>query len=837
MMQRLTAVSQRENDPLTIRRGQALALVLLLFLSVTVLQGALDFALRRDLRVALNTAIGLTLFALVYAINRSGRVRLAVLLLLTGGILSVINVAIGARTPVPAIYYLGLVVVIAAAFGGPYDPLVWAAAISFVPLVINLLIYGTPLAPTTTIVLPDGAKLPSILVQELIALSLLWLLAGTAHLASRLLNQLLDESRAATDQAIAANHSLRLSEERFSKVFHASPIAISISTFVDGRCIDLNDSYLAMSGYRREEIVGRTANELQTWADPDDREKVVQTLRTQRSIRDMEVGFRTKSGAIRDLLLSAELVDLNGETCLLSILHDITARKQAEVALRESEERYRLISENTSDLIAIFDQAGHFYYASPSHQQTLGYDPATLIGRPVVDRMHPDDIEPVRQASLQSRAGGVRGASQVTFRYRHADGSWRWLEASAAITVRQDAPFVISVGRDVTERRRLEAQFQQSQKMESIGRLAGGVAHDFNNLLTVMTGYGEIARENLSPADPAREDLGELLKAAERATILTRQLLAFARKQAIEPRVLNLNDLIVDMGRLLRRLIGEDVELIAHPAPDLDQVKVDRGQIEQVIVNLAINARDAMPGGGKLTIETKNVSLDTLYAQQHLEISAGDYVMLAVSDTGVGMDAEVQSHLFEPFFTTKAAGKGTGLGLATCYGIIKQHGGSIGVYSEVGLGTSFKIYLPRIIAPSEAIAQRDHTDGLPRGAETVLLVEDEVSVRALAARVLRVQGYSVIEAANGDEALALIHDQGAAGIDLLLTDVIMPQVGGRELAARLTALLPRLKVLYMSGYTDDAIVHHGRLEPGIVFLVKPFSPGALARKVREVLDT
>ncbi|HET9223584.1 MAG TPA: PAS domain S-box protein, partial [Roseiflexaceae bacterium] len=638
------------------------------------------------------------------------------------------------------------------------------------------------------------------------------------------------------DQAIAANQLLRQSEERFAKVFHFSPVAIGIATLVDGRFIDVNQHFVQLTGYAHDDIVGGSTSGLDVWSDAETRASIVQRLYQHQPIRDIEATCHAPVGAIRQVLFSAELIDLSGEPCGLIMFYDTTERRQAEAALRESEERYRLISENTSDLIAIFDQAGHFYYASPSHQQTLGYDPATLIGRPVIDLMHPDDIEPVRQANLQSRAGGAGGSSPVTFRYRHADGSWRWLEASAAITVRQDTPFVISVGRDVTERRRLETQFQQSQKMESIGRLAGGLAHDFNNLLTVMTGYGEIARENLSPTDPAREDLGELLQAAERATGLTRQLLAFARKQAIEPRVLNLNDLIVDMGRLLRRLIGEDVELLTHPAPDLDQVKVDRGQIEQVIVNLAINARDAMPEGGKLTIETKNASLDALYAQQHLEISAGDYVMLAVSDTGVGMDAEVQSHLFEPFFTTKPAGKGTGLGLATCYGIIKQHGGSIGVYSEVGLGTSFKIYLPRIIAPSEAIAQRNHTDGLPRGAETVLLVEDEVSVRALAARVLRAQGYNVIEAANGDEALALAHDQDAAGIDLLLTDVIMPQVGGRELAARLTALLPRLKVLYMSGYTDDAIVHHGRLEPGIVFLVKPFSPGGLARKVREVLD-
>jgi PAS domain S-box-containing protein len=833
MMRRLTTISPRENDPLTIRRGQALALVLPLFLVITGVLGSLDLALRRDYRVALNTLVGLGLFVLVYAVNRSGHVRLAVKLLLWGGIIAVINNAVIVGTPLPSIYFLGLVVVLAAAFGGPYAPLIWAATISLVPFTVNLLIYGTLLAPTTTIVLPDGARLPSILVQEVIAVSLFWMFAGTAYLASRLLNQLLDESGAATGQMIAANQSLRLSEERFAKVFHASPIAIAISTFVDGRFIDLNDSYLEMSGYRREEIVGHTAIELQTWADPDGREKVVRTLRDERSIRDMEVAFRTKSGAIRDLLLSVELVDLGGETCILSMLHDITVRKQAEAALRASEERYRLITENTSDLIAVLDSQSRVIYLSPSHRQALGVDPDTLVGTRWMDQIHPDDRAFVNLLWEKLLTDGMASA---TFRHRHADGSWRWLESSATVTTSQKPPYIVTVARDVTERKRLEAQFQQAQKMEGIGRLAGGVAHDFNNLLTVMTGYGEMAREMLPTADPVREDLDELLKAAERATDLTRQLLAFARKQAIEPRVLNLNDLILDTGRLLRRLIGEDIELVTHPAPDLGLVRVDPGQIEQVLVNLAINARDAMPGGGKLTIETRNAALDDLYAQQRLETSAGAYVLLAISDTGVGMDAEVQSHLFEPFFTTKAAGKGTGLGLATCYGIVKQHGGAIGVYSEVDQGTTFKIYLPRAVAPLRDSPRREGVEGLPRGAETVLLVEDEVSVRALAARVLRAQGYTVLEAADGDEALALARELGGATIDLLLTDVIMPQTGGRALADRLVALLPSVKVLYMSGYTDDAIVHHGRLEPGIAFLHKPFSPAGLARKVREVLD-
>ena len=958
MMQRLLAVSPQGNDRLAVRRGQALALVLLLLLIITASLGVLDFALRRDQRVAINTIVGLALFTLVYAINRSGRVRLALAILLFGGILAVINAAVSAGTPIPSIYYLGMIVVLAAAFGRPNDPLIWASAISLVPIVINLLIYGTPLAPAATIALPEGSTLPSLLVQELIAVSLLWMLASTAYIASRLLNQLLDESRAATDQAIAASQSLRQSEERFakvfqfspvaigiaaladgrfidvnehfleltgythdqviggstigldvwsdahkrapivqalrthqpvrdieatcrsrsgvvrqvlvsaelidlsgepcalimfydtterrqveaalrqseerfSKVFHASSAAISITSLVEGYVVDVNDRFLHLFGYQRPEVVGRTVFELQIWADLNDRARLVQALRDSRSILDREIRIRTRAGEARDALASFELIDLGGEPYMVSLLYDITERKQAEAALRASEERYRLITEHSGDLIAVFDRDGRYVYASPSHERTLARAPADLIGQHETDFVHPDDIVAVRGIIARLRS---EETIQATFRFCHADGSWRWLDASMTLTAQQGDTYAISVARDVTERKRLEAQFQQAQKMDGIGRLAGGVAHDFNNLLTVMTGYGEMARETLSPADPAREDLGELLKAAERATDLTRQLLAFARKQPIEPRILNLNDLIVDMGRLLRRLIGEDIELVTHPSPELGQARADPGQIEQVIVNLAINARDAMPQGGKLTIETRNATLDDLYARQHLEVSAGAYVLLAISDTGIGMDAEVQSHLFEPFFTTKAAGKGTGLGLATCYGIVKQHGGAIGVYSEVGHGTTFKIYLPRAIAPARESARRDNADGLPRGVETVLLVEDEVSVRALAARVLRIQGYTVIEAANGDEALALALHSGRT-IDLLLTDVIMPQIGGKALADRLTQLLPGVRVLFMSGYTDDAIIHHGRLEPGIAFLHKPFSPAALARKVREALDT
>ncbi len=390
----------------------------------------------------------------------------------------------------------------------------------------------------------------------------------------------------------------------------------------------------------------------------------------------------------------------------------------------------------------------------------------------------------------------------------------------------------------VKELRRAQEQLVQSQKMESIGRLAGGVAHDFNNLLTPILGYAQLGIMALPQGEGRlRTSLVEIQKAAERASNLTRQLLAFSRRQIIEPKVVSLNELILNMDKMLRRLIGEDIELTTLPCKDLGLVKVDPGQIEQVVMNLVVNARDAMPNGGKLTIETGNEFLGPEYAERTPDVTPGEYVMLAVSDTGIGMTEYVKAHVFEPFFTTKEAGKGTGLGLATCYGIIKQNGGHIAVYSEVGKGTTMKVYLPRVYQQAERFAQPEDSSQMPRGKETVLLVEDDTSVRALAARVLREQGYTVLEASNGREAIQIAQEHASQEIHLLLADVVMPQMGGRELAVQLKATRPGIRVLFTSGYTDDAIVRHGVLDPEVAFTHKPFSPTSLARKVREVLDS
>jgi signal transduction histidine kinase len=380
-----------------------------------------------------------------------------------------------------------------------------------------------------------------------------------------------------------------------------------------------------------------------------------------------------------------------------------------------------------------------------------------------------------------------------------------------------------------------EAQLRQSQKMEAVGQLAGGVAHDFNNIVAVIMLQSELLLTQLDQSDNSRRRVEEIRKASHRAASLTQQLLAFSRKQVLQPKVLDLNVIVSDLDRMLRRLIGEHIEFLTMPEAGLGQVKADRSQLEQVVMNLAINARDAMPGGGKLAIETANVELDENYAAHHIGVEPGHYVMLGVSDTGSGMDAQTQARIFEPFFTTKEQGKGTGLGLSTVYGIVKQSGGHIWVYSEADWGTTFKVYLPRLDQVVESALPGEAQAALPQGTETILLVEDEEMIRKAAREILEVNGYLVLEASGGDEALMLGRaHQGR--IQLLMTDVVMPQMNGRELAERLVRLRPELKVLYMSGYTDDAIIHHGVLGEGIAFLEKPFTAKALTHKVRELLD-
>jgi PAS domain S-box-containing protein len=528
---------------------------------------------------------------------------------------------------------------------------------------------------------------------------------------------------------------------------------------------------------------------------------------------------------------TAELVKANQE-----LQEQIAERQRAEAALLTERNLLRTLIDNIPDRIYVKDTQSRFVLVNMATVQYLqASDPEQVLGKTDIEFFPP---EWVAQFAADEQAIIQSGQALVNKEERGIDretGTEAW-SLTTKVPVRDahgQITGLVGINRDITGRKRLEAQFLHAQKMEGIGRLAGGVAHDFNNLLTAITGYAELARDGLDPADPLYGDIQAILQAANRAASLTYQLLVFARKQVLEQQVLELNQLVLNLEKLLRRLIGEDIELVTLTESDLWPVKADANQIEQVLLNLAINARDAMPTGGKLTIETANVLLDAAYAQQHLGVTAGPYVMLAVSDTGVGMQPEVQAQVFEPFFTTKEVGKGSGLGLATCYGIVKQHGGHIAVYSEVAHGTTFKIYLPR----TTEVDDLQIMEALPMalgGSETVLLVEDEQAVRQLAARVLRQHGYTVLEAASGSEALR-VSGEYTGVIDLLLTDVVMPQMGGAVLAERLRDAYPRLKVLFMSGYTDQTIVHHSLLEPGVAFMQKPFAPMLLARKVREVL--
>jgi PAS domain S-box-containing protein len=528
---------------------------------------------------------------------------------------------------------------------------------------------------------------------------------------------------------------------------------------------------------------------------------------------------------------TAELLHANAE-----LQEQISERRRAEDALMAERNLLRTLIDNVPDQIYVKDNQSRFVLANSATVQYLNASsPDDLLGKTDFDFFSAEQATQFlndEQMVIRSGQPLVNQEESVIDKQTGAEISTLNTKVPVCDTHGQVIGLV-GINRDITERKRLEAQFLQAQKMESIGRLAGGVAHDFNNLLTVITGYVELARDMLEPDTPLNSDLNAIRDAADRAAALTRQLLAFARKQILDPQILNLNELVLNLDKLLRRLIGEDIELVTLAAPDLWAVKADANQIEQILVNLAINARDAMPDGGKLTIETANVVLDEAYARHHMSVSAGFYVMLAVSDTGVGIPPEMQAQVFEPFFTTKQAGKGTGLGLATCYGIVRQHGGHIWLYSEVGQGTSFKVYLPRTMELADTHAYQ-MTEPLLVGDETVLLVEDEAAVRDLAVRVLRQLGYTVLEATDGVDALRVVGEYPVA-IDLLLTDVVMPQLGGAVLVERLRETHPRLKVLFMSGYTDHTIIRHSLLDPGVAFLQKPFAPELLARKVREVL--
>ncbi|MBI5602553.1 MAG: PAS domain S-box protein [Deltaproteobacteria bacterium] len=633
-----------------------------------------------------------------------------------------------------------------------------------------------------------------------------------------------------------AEAALRHTEQRYRTLFEEAPAMYVIMFNKGGIPIiaDCNELFLKTLRYPRAEVVNRPLADFYT---PASRYHLLEGGGYQRALKnqclDEERELVTSDGHIVHTLLRA-LPEVNADGHVYgtrAMFVNITERKQAEA------ERERLMAaiEQAGENVFITDPEGTIQYVNPAFETVTGYTREEALGRnPRLLKSGQQDEVFYRELWETISAGRTWKGRMIN---RRKDGKLYTEEATISPVRDEDGRIVnyVAVKRDITEHLRLADQLQQAQKMESVGRLAGGVAHDFNNLLTAIIGNAQIVLLGIGKDETFCDGLNEIVAAGEKAALLTRQLLAFSRKQVFRPEVINLNEVVPDIEKMLRRLIGEDIELETILATDLGQVEVDAMQIEQVIINLAVNARDAMPRGGKLIIETANVELDEEYAANHISVTPGPYVVLSIGDNGIGMTREVQDQIFDPFFTTKEKGKGTGLGLSTVYGIVKQSKGNIWVYSEIGKGTIFKVYLPRVDKEEEKEKGERIKDEVRGGSETVLVVEDEESVRNLIVMVLERFGYRVLTAGNGQEALE-IFEGPENSIDLLLTDVIMPRMGGRELAERLEGLQPDLKVLFMSGYTDNAIVHHGILDKGIAFIQKPFRPEDLARKVREVLE-
>jgi two-component system cell cycle sensor histidine kinase/response regulator CckA len=657
----------------------------------------------------------------------------------------------------------------------------------------------------------------------------------------------LQQAFVALEDRIAVLHqaqdALRNSEQKFRTFIEQSSDGVLL---VDeqGLIIEWNQARERITGVKRDEALGRPFWDIQFRITPPERRTPERLAYYKTNLSD---ALQTGQSSYFSRPLEADVVRPDGERRYIqqvffpiktdqgfrigAVTRDITARRQAE----EARARLATAIDQAAESIVITDTAGAIQYVNPAFERITGYSQAEALGQ------NPRLLKSGKQnAAFYEAMWATISAGQVwqgRLVNRKKDGTL-YTEDATISPVRDERSAIVSyvaVKRDVTRELQLEEQYYQAQKMEAVGRLTAGVAHDFNNMLTAINGFSELVSLGMAPDDPLQDSVKKVLSSGQRAAGLVRQLLAFSRKQIVQPEVLDLNDALTNVDKMLRRIIGEDVALRTMPAPGLWLTKADPVQVEQIILNLAVNARDAMPQGGKLTIETANVTLDEAYAAGHPGAQPGEYVLLTISDTGTGMGEEVKSHLFEPFFTTKELGRGTGLGLATVYGIVKQCGGDVQVYSEEGVGTTFKVYLPRVGPAAAPAAPAPVRPEMPAGRETVLLVEDDEGARELARRVLGSLGYTLLEARNGQEALRLAADYRDS-IHLLLTDVVLPGMSGKALAEQLARSRPGLKTLFMSGYTDNAIAHHGVLDPGVAFLQKPFGPRELARKVRAVLD-
>jgi two-component system, cell cycle sensor histidine kinase and response regulator CckA len=628
----------------------------------------------------------------------------------------------------------------------------------------------------------------------------------------------------------------RHSEARYRALIESANDAISVLS-PEGVILETNRRLTEILHYPSEQMIGHHIRDFAAAGyeqeNVDEFDAAVGGPGAQAHVYPM----RRADGKTVYVAYTRSAVDIDSEKFVLSIGRDVTASVENARKLEDSEQNYRSLMENFPDVIWSSNFAGKLTFISPNATRIFGMTPEEILAggtESVWARLHREDLPHVQEAF--EKLTSDKKPFDIEYRWQRPSGEWLWLRCRAAVVhAPNGGDRIDGVASDITARKRLEDQLLQSQKMEAVGLLTGGVAHDFNNILASILANSHFLIEDLGEQDPRRADALEIRESAQRAASLTRQLLAFSRTQVLAPTTLDLNSVVLGVEKMLRRVIGEDVDLSIVAASDLGSVRADPGQIEQVIMNLVVNSRDAMPTGGKVSIETSNVDLDESYAAGHFPLTAGKYVMLAVSDTGCGMDDKTQHRIFEPFFTTKELGKGTGLGLSTSYGIVKQSGGYIWVYSEVGRGTVLKIYLPRVDSPPDVVVRKTDSALVRSGTETILLIEDDQQLRSVVLRILDAKGYRVLPAGNGDEAL-LISNAHGNGIDLILTDVIMPGRTGPEIVSLLQKDCTLAKTLFMSGYTDHAVLRDDALQIGMSFIQKPFAPEALARKVREVLD-
>ena len=639
--------------------------------------------------------------------------------------------------------------------------------------------------------------------------------------------------KAENDKKKLTEEALQDSEKKFSDIANLLP-QIVYESDINGILTFVNKQAFNSFGYSQEEFK-KGINALQTLV-PEDKDRAKEDTKNilyGKDVGNPEYTALRKDGSTFPILIySNAILKDNKPIGLRGIIVDITQRKQSEKEINMLAHAIKSIRE----CVSMTDLEDNLLFVNDAFLKTYGYEKKELIGQPLdIIRSPNNPPELIKEILLQTLQGGWQGE----LLNKRKDGSEFSVSLSTSVIRDENgrSMALISVSVDLSERKKLEEQLNQAQKMEAIGKLAGGIAHDFNNLLTVINGYSGILLSRLHEADPIRKELEQIKQAGELAGTLTTQLLAFSRQQVIQPRVINLNTQINDIEKMLHRLIGEDIELVTMLDPVLANINADKSQIDQVIMNLAVNARDAMPGIGKLTIKTANFDLNEDYIKNHLPVAQpGRYIMLAISDNGCGIDKATQSKIFDPFFTTKEQGKGTGLGLSTVYGIVKKNGGYIWVYSEPDKGTTFKIYFPCIDKSVQAEKSVKISAKSLHGSEIILIVEDNSIVRKFCRYSLTEYGYKILEAENGEEALAICKEQKVP-IHLIITDVIMPRMGGRELEKNISCIYPEIKVLFVSGYTDNAIMHHGVFEEGVAFLEKPFSSVSLLRKVREVLDS